>query len=446
MRTIEISNFRCYDHIELAFRPGINLFIGDNSSGKTSLIRACNFVTNSFFCGYSDENTVWKSVDNSDFRFRMGKEGIVLPWLPVNISFTLSDFDVFPVSLPDGRTFATDGILSHPLWLQKNSPKNTRNLLTGVSGLKEYGANLYAASHVEQNGTVRQLNALPVYACFTTEDIHSSRKITREKFKEYVQMPSFGYYECYDCRGLMDYWLDRLLVLQEANMGTIELDNVRGAIRSALGVQGCNIIDDIIVRPVRRKVYFRYVDERVVEAGMLSDGYKRLVNIVLDIAMRCALLNKELYGDQAYRQTHGTVIIDEIDAHLHPALQVRVMKALHDTFPHLQFIVSTHAPLVMSSVESNEQNVVYKLEYKNGIYSHHELNTYGLDATTIMEVAMGQAARDLDVDYRLKKVFDLIDSDRLVEARQLLGNLQEMLNNGNPELAKADAILSFMED
>ena len=54
MKEISISNFRCYSHKKMVFRPGINLLIGDNSSGKTSLIRACNFVANSLFCGYSD--------------------------------------------------------------------------------------------------------------------------------------------------------------------------------------------------------------------------------------------------------------------------------------------------------------------------------------------------------------------------------------------------------
>ena len=108
-----------------------------------------------------------------------------------------------------------------------------------------------------------------------------------------------------------------------------------------------------------------------------------------------------MYGGDAYLYTYGTVIIDEIDEHLHPELQVRILKALHETFPKIQFIVSTHAPLVMSSVETNEDNVVYKLEYKYGKYSHKELNTYGLDASTIMDVYMNQVPRDLVIDEEI---------------------------------------------
>ena len=68
MRRVTINNFRCYESISIDFRRGINLLIGDNSVGKTSLLRACNLVMNAFFCGYSDENTKWKSAEDDDFR------------------------------------------------------------------------------------------------------------------------------------------------------------------------------------------------------------------------------------------------------------------------------------------------------------------------------------------------------------------------------------------
>ncbi len=54
MRQIIINNFRCYEEKVIRFRRGINLLIGDNSVGKTSLLRACNLVMNAFFSGYSD--------------------------------------------------------------------------------------------------------------------------------------------------------------------------------------------------------------------------------------------------------------------------------------------------------------------------------------------------------------------------------------------------------
>lgn len=445
MKDITISNFRCYEHKEIEFRRSINLLIGDNSSGKTSLIRACNFVANSLFCGFSDENTTWKSVDDDDFKLNIDANNTILPEQPVSISFHLAPWDVSPIVDQSNTTIDFD--YSTLLRIEKRSKKNSRNLVQGLAPLKNYASSLYASSHVKENNTIVQRNVLPVYACFTTEDIHASRKIDKQKFKDYVQKPSFGYFECYDCRGLFDYWLDRLLVLQEAETGAEEIDCVRNAIRDCLGQNGCNIIEDVVVRPMKGKVYLRYTDGRYVESSMLSDGYKRLANIVTDLAIRCALLNKTLYGAEAYKHTHGTVIIDEIDEHLHPALQTKVLKSLHATFPEIQFIASTHAPLVMSSVEKSDNNVVYRLFYdaEERVYNHVELNTYGLDSNLILEEEMMVDSRDSVIGDQIKKIEMLVSGRRLEEAKSLLADLELKTYPSQPSLIKIHSIINRLE-
>jgi len=428
----------------MEFRKGINLLIGDNSSGKTSLIHACNFVANSLFCGYSDENTVWKSVDDDDFKLNIDANNTILPEQPVSISFHLATWDLNPIKADDALvSFDYDT----QLHIEKKSKKNSRNLLTGLSTLKTYAATLYSNSHLKIGDAVVQQNVLPVYACFTTEDIHASRKIDRQKFKEYAQKPSFGYFECYDCRGLFDYWLERLLVLQEAEIGEQEIECVRKAISKCFGVNGAGIIEDMVIRPIRGKVFFKYTDGRYVESSMLSDGYKRLVNIVVDIAIRCALLNKGMYGSEAYWQTHGTVIIDEIDEHLHPALQSKVLKSLHQTFPEIQFIVSTHAPLVMSSVEKSKDNVVYRLWYdeEEHDYKHVELNTYGLDSNLILEEEMFVDSRDSIVSEQLKDIKRLVSERKLAEAKTLLADLETKTSPSQPSLIKIHSLINRLE-
>ena len=454
MRRVTINNFRCYESKSIDFRRGINLLIGDNSVGKTSLLRACNLVINSFFCGYSDENTTWKSAEDDDFREVKTEQTIETEVKPINITFHLSDEDLPALTLADGTTIPTCWIDDESgeyrdLVIEKKSKKNARNLVTGLKYLKDYASALQSNSVIIENGKAIQRNALPVYAYFTTEDIHTTRKFDKEKknFKKYPQKPSFGYFESFDSKGLLDCWIKRLLVLRESKKGEEEIENVRNAIKSSLGANGCGIISDIEIRHNDSEVIFLLADGREVKTDLLSDGYRRLVSIVIDIAFRCALLNKTIYGTEAYNHSHGTVIIDEIDEHLHPELQVRVLKALHNTFPNIQFIISTHAPLVMSSVESNEDNVVYKLEYKDGIYTHKELNTYGLDATTIMELYMGKVSRDLDATSDFRKVFELIDREDYQSARQILDGIKERYGSDrNPELVRAEAMLSFFEE
>lgn len=455
MRRITINNFRCYEKKSMDFRRGINLLIGDNSVGKTSLLRACNLVMNAFFCGYSDENTRWKSAENNDFR-EIKNDDIVTDDQPVNIAFELDEIDCPNITLEDGsviplhnhETFAEE--FGYPEFnIEKKSKKNARNLITGLNPLRTYASLLQKNSHAIVDGMAIQRNALPLFAYFTTEDIHTVRKFDKEKtyFKKYPQKPSFGYFESFDCKGLLDCWLKRILVLKEAKKGEQEIECVRNAVVSALGPNGCDIIADMEVRTNDNEVFFMYCDGREVRSDLLSDGYRRLVSIVVDIAFRSALLNKVMYGNEAYKHTHGTVIIDEIDEHLHPELQVRILKALHETFPKIQFIVSTHAPLVMSSVENTPENVVYKLEYNDGVYSHKELNTYGLDASTIMQVYMDLPPRDLAIDDEIKNIESLIDAEKYSDARTALEKMQERPgSDANPELSKIEATLSFYED
>ena len=101
MRRVTINNFRCYDSISIDFRRGINLLIGDNSVGKTSLLRACNLVMNAFFCGYSDENTKWKSAEDDDFR-EIKNDDVATDELPINIAFELDEIDCPVITLEDG--------------------------------------------------------------------------------------------------------------------------------------------------------------------------------------------------------------------------------------------------------------------------------------------------------------------------------------------------------
>jgi predicted ATP-dependent endonuclease of OLD family len=78
----------------------------------------------------------------------------------------------------------------------------------------------------------------------------------------------------------------------------------------------------------------------------LSDGYSAVINIVTEIMLRM-----EAAGSRAY-DLEGIVVIDEIETHLHVELQKKILPFLCDFFPRIQFIVSTHSPFVLSSVEN----------------------------------------------------------------------------------------------
>lgn len=427
MKSIRIRDFRCFEDVTIDFRSGINLLVGNNGVGKTSLLQACKYTMSAFFSGYSDENTSWIGFSNDDFREIM-RDGVVLPDRAVQIDFDMSDF------WPD---------LSGTNYLKKNSKKNSRMLLEGLRDYKQWGCHLQDTLFDRVRNV--QCQALPLFAFFSTEDIHQTRSISGNKFSTYHQKNSFGYYECTSSNGLFSYWVKRLLVLEEGHEHIQEVEIVRRAIHDVLGSEGCGVIDDIDIRPNQRKVYFLLTDGRQVPSEQLSDGYRRVANIVVDLAFRAALLNRGLYGTEACQQTTGTALIDEIDMHLHPSLQISILKALHRVFPRIQFIATTHAPLVMSGVENNDENVVYKMDYADGAYRFSLVHTYGLNISDIAMVVQGVQPRDATVDSSLAELFSLIDEERFNEAREKLESLKGDWGNYMPDLQKAETMIELMQ-
>lgn len=79
----------------------------------------------------------------------------------------------------------------------------------------------------------------------------------------------------------------------------------------------------------------------------LSAGFQSLIWMVFDIAYRMAVLNPFL-GEKV-SETRGIVLIDELDMHLHPKWQWGVIDALRSVFPNVQFIATTHAPILFAS-------------------------------------------------------------------------------------------------
>ena len=91
----------------------------------------------------------------------------------------------------------------------------------------------------------------------------------------------------------------------------------------------------------------------VLPFQMLSDGYRNVIKIILDIATRMCILNPYLKGE-ALKKTPGIVLIDEIDLSLHPTWQRRIVGILKELFPRIQFICATHSPFIIQSLEEGE--------------------------------------------------------------------------------------------
>lgn len=93
-------------------------------------------------------------------------------------------------------------------------------------------------------------------------------------------------------------------------------------------------------------------DSETLDIMQLSDGYKTLLSLVIDLAIRMALANPE---SEKPLQSEAVVLIDEVDLHLHPEWQRRVVGDLLRTFPNTQFLLTTHSPYIIESINNHLQ-------------------------------------------------------------------------------------------
>lgn len=101
--------------------------------------------------------------------------------------------------------------------------------------------------------------------------------------------------------------------------------------------------------------YIREPGKEPYDFNTLSSGYAAILDIVVDLMIRM-----ERQTERKFRyDVPGIVFIDEIETHLHLALQKKILKLLTTMFPNIQFIVTTHSPFVLNSLDDV---VIYDLE------------------------------------------------------------------------------------
>lgn len=120
------------------------------------------------------------------------------------------------------------------------------------------------------------------------------------------------------------------------------------AVRRAIGQIFPDITNPHIeVNPLRFAVTR---NGETLDLMQLSDGYKTLLGLVIDLSMRMGLANPQMENPLA---ADAVVMIDEVDLHLHPSWQRRVLGDLLRTFPNTQFIVTTHSPFIVESINNH---------------------------------------------------------------------------------------------
>ena len=138
-------------------------------------------------------------------------------------------------------------------------------------------------------------------------------------------------------------------------------------------------------------------------------------------------------------EAEAVVLIDELELHLHPKWQRRIVRNLTAAFPRCQFIATTHSPQVVGEVKAEGIHIMADGE----VYSPP--HSFGVDSSRVLEEVMDVPSRTKSVHDLLSKISRRIGKNHFDEARPLVTQLVGILGENDPEVTRVRALLDFME-
>ena len=170
----------------------------------------------------------------------------------------------------------------------------------------------------------------------------------------------------------------------------------------------------------------------------LPAGYKRIFYMALDIAYRSYILN-------GTTDSEGIVVIDEIDLHLHPALEQVILQCFQETFPNIQFIVSTHSPLVLTDIDTvTGRNKVMRMTPACDAPEEWR-NIHGIDYNQMLEENMDVSKRKPEIQELFDKAWDEVAEKDTEAAKATVAELEAKTPADQIELIQLRAIINRIE-
>lgn len=210
-------------------------------------------------------------------------------------------------------------------------------------------------------------------------------------------------------------------------------DNQLQSVKSAISYFLDTIENVWIDRSLQPPVMMVEKDGKDLNINQLSQGEKSLLALVGDIARRLAILNPSLDDPL---QGEGVVMIDEVDLHLHPKWQHDLIDKLVRTFPNVQFILTTHSPLIVSD---RADILVYLLDDGN---LRSIDNIYGEDANTLLNDIFYVPPRTPEVEETFNGIRRAISHKELESAESQINNIAKKVSSSNTELLKVRLMLA----
>lgn len=410
---LDLTNFRCFRELSLSFHPELTLLVAPNGGGKTAILDALKIALQGIL------DILWSEPASRNV---LSPPDIKLGSTPEGAMVAASDVSLRVSGLLDGRTVAwkvgyTASQFFSELW--SVAPEALRL----VEHLRDY------ADRKRSDPP-----SLPVFAYYGTGRLWASHepKKRKKKFDPRADvLLTAGYSGCLTSASRYDRftrWFERAIreAQNELTSGTPSphrpqqlLAAVRQAVDAVLRPSGWHTLDwDFLTS----QIIATHLDRGRLPVDSLSDGIRNLLGLVADLAQRAVQLNPHL-GSNAAKLSSGVVLIDEVDMHLHPAWQQTILTSLRAAFPHIQWIVTTHSHIVVTTVPSE----CVRMLREDGTVTQPELETQGYDSPFALGLVFG------------------VGSMPPIEIATQLSNYRALVEQGQGDTGAAQSLQGILE-
>jgi predicted ATP-binding protein involved in virulence len=436
---LEITNFKKFSNYTIDLHPQFTLLVGDNGTGKTTILDALAIAAGIWLVNSPDT-----TLNNS--RRNILPSEIRLEAVEANVEgFTITQL----IERKPVQVKAIGSIDHQPVeWLRQIGINGSRTSNTGAKEAQEIISTLF------QRVGAHEKIWLPIVAYYGAGRAWLASNQRRDKVSNKPSRRWDAFYDCFE---------ERIRIADIQNWfqkEAIASVNQQGQIRPSFKVVEWAILhcipdaDAIWYDPNLLEIVIS-IDRNPQPFSNLSAGQKMMVALVADIAIKIVNQNTAFLSKDSginheilpllLKRTSGLVLIDEIDVHLHPKWQHQVVNDLKTTFPSIQFVCTSHSPLIIGEVEANCIRLLESDDETSNNSATIPSESYGLDANRVLNELMGAADRNKEIADKLYILFRLIDDEDFDGARQAITKLTEKLGEFEPELTRARSLIKFLE-
>jgi predicted ATP-binding protein involved in virulence len=326
---LRLQNFRRFEDVTVPFPERFSVLVGDNGSGKTSVLDAVARVLNLFGLIKEDRNV---GQDSDVRKVQIDNENRLQ--LPFHAGLS--------ITVKDGRSFSpqVERFPESPDWIHPEGFFAAYGLELAIESRSRSGVLFPLMAYY---GTGRLWGKSTGTQDWTRKDTEGFDRAYKECLSPNVSPTVFlGWFRAYEWEVMQfDQPFDKaLLSCLKAAISEMVPDwqDIKYSFKD----------DGLFGTMTDEHGHHQRLDFRD-----LSDGYRGVIGMVADMAYRCIQLNPHL-GENAVKETPGVVLIDELDLHLHPNWQRNIVADLKRVFPKVQFIATTHSPFIVQSLKPEE--------------------------------------------------------------------------------------------